>query len=109
MRLTAAAEKVVERFGPRITATEPVGELNFVPDGPVCTGAQKGYVLQAVRAAMAQGILAREPVLTDELTIGEAEGILIALGADPDGLHQRGRAFGAAKEQRAWRAERRSR
>jgi len=109
VRLTRAAEKLVDWIGPRITATEAVGELNFAPDGPVCTGAQKGYVHQAVRAGLAQGILSREPELTEELTIGQAEGILMALGADPDALHHRGRAFGAAKEQRAWRAERRSR
>jgi hypothetical protein len=109
VRLTKAAEKLVDWFGPRITATEAVGELNFVPDGPVCTGAQKGYVHQAVKAAMAQEILAKEPDLTEELTIGQAEGILMALGADPDALHRRGRALGAAKEQRAWRFERRSR
>ena len=106
MRLTKAAERAVERFGPRIGATEVVGELDFVPDGPACTGAQKGYVLQAVKAAMGQGLLTREPQLTEDLTIGEAEGILMALGADPDALYKLGRASGAAKEQRAWRAER---
>jgi hypothetical protein len=62
-------------------------------------------VHQAVRAAMAQGILTRELELTDELTIGQAEGILMALGVNPDALHKLGRAFGAAKEQRAWRVK----
>jgi hypothetical protein len=83
------------------------GDLDFAPDGPVCTGAQKGYVHQAVQAAQAQGLLTREPRLTEDLTIGQAELILTALGADPGQLAKRGRDLGAAKEQRAWRAAKR--
>lgn len=105
-RLTKAAESLVGKLGPKVTASGPVGDLNFAPDGPTCTGAQKGYVHQAVNAGLQQGILAGPPELTEALTIGQAEEILKALGANPDGLYRRGRDWGAAKEQRAWRATR---
>ncbi|MEW6473864.1 MAG: DUF4236 domain-containing protein [Actinomycetota bacterium] len=93
----------VQRHSSESEATPEDEEHPFVveaDDSPPCTRWQRAYVRQ-----MLKGKAAEMPDLS-ELTIGQAEQILGAVGANRRALYRNGRTWGARKQQNDWLAKR---
>lgn len=98
--------RFAEKMAPKIGEPTGSGTESFDSDGPECTKAQRIWVREVCKLAVAKGVLAGMPELPDELTLGQAEGLLAALGSPVDELYRMGRDLGQRKGQQAWRASR---
>lgn len=96
---TKVIGKTQRAWKPASHKPEPeVGEVTFEgDDSPKATSWQRNYI-----RLMLRGKVAEMPDLS-ELTIGQAEQILEAVGVNPKGLYRAGRSN---KQQRAWREQR---
>lgn len=102
-RTVETISKAVEKIGPRVGVVPPDPSASLEPDGPACTKGQRVWVGQVCKVAVAQGILAGVPEF-DDLTIGQAEGILRQLGSPVGELYKLGRDIGQRKDQDRWKA-----
>jgi len=106
-RTAETITRFAEKHGPQVGVVPiPAGPTSFDPDGPACTKAQRIWVREVCKVAARQGVLAEVPELADDLTIGQAEAILTALGSPVGELYKLGRDLGQRKEQNAWHATR---
>ena len=105
-RTVETIEKISDKVGPKIGAYVHDGPVNLDPAGPECTKGQKVWVREVCKVAVRAGVLAEAPALPDDLTIGQAEAILLSLGSPVDELFKMGRDWGKGKEQQAWFATR---
>lgn len=88
----------------RAAAADRAGEtVGFEAAGPPCTTAQRAFLTQQLGIAAKHGVLSELPEITAEITVGQAEGLLAALGIDPEKLYDNGRAWGGGKEMKEWR------
>lgn len=105
VRTVETMNRFAEKVGPQVTATE-LGDLNLPADGPETTKGQRVWVHGVLKVAHRQGLLPNVPDVPKDLTIGQAEGLLRALGSPVEELYRLGRDLGARKDQEAWKASR---
>lgn len=98
--------RFAEKIGPQVGEPTGDGPTSFDSDGPECTKGQRIWVREVCKLAVSKGILAEAPELPKDLTIGQAEGLLTALGSPVEDLYKMGRDLGQRKEQQAWRSTR---
>lgn len=99
-------EKVAAKAAPKIGQYAHESSVSFEPAGPECTRWQKAWVRETCKMAVAAGVLDEMPGLPDDLTLGQAEAILLKLGSPVDELFKMGRDWGKGKDQKAWMAAR---
>lgn len=105
-RTVESVNRFAEKVGPRVTVDELPAEMNFPADGPETTKGQRVWVHGVLKVACRQGLLPEVPDVPKDLTIGQAEALLRALGSPVDELYKLGRDLGARKDQEAWKAAR---
>lgn len=106
-RTVDTINRFTEKIGPSVGEPTATGEVSFAGgESPRCTKAQRIWVREVCRLAVRKGVLAEAPDLPDDLDLGQAEGLLEALGSPVDELYKMGRDLGARKEQQAWKTSR---